>query len=144
MDSIGEIGFGVHLNTLESDTVPFAFAFDEVQRLGFGRSLNVLAQIMHQFLGVSWSSYAQYIFPEEREIQEHLKTLHDFSLSVISDRRDNPPSESSQDLLSLFMLEGKAASDGSNSQIFDDSFLKDIVSNNLIPSTYQYLPFVSI
>ena len=125
MDSIGEIGFGVHLETLKKDFVPFVHAFDEVQRLGYDRNFNPACQVLHQCIGPSWAeSIGQHIFPAEKEIVGHLKTLDEFSFSVISDRRSNPPTESSQDLLSLFMLEG---TEKGQTQGFDDRFLKDII-----------------
>ena len=125
MDSIGEIGFGVHLDTLEKDFVPFVHAFDEAQRLGFLRTMNPICHLLYKAFGPSWSEkVGQYIMSSEKEVNDHLKTLDEFAFSVISERRSNPPSDSSQDLLSLFMIEGEEKGQG---QGFDDDFLKDII-----------------
>jgi fatty acid omega-hydroxylase len=131
MDSIGEIGFGVDLDTLHKDTVPFVHAFDEAQQMGFERQFSPVVGMWSAVFGESWTSFAKHVVPSERKLHGHLAVLDKFALDVISERRlGGGPTQSNQDLLSLFMLAGADTEKGSKG--FSDIFLRDIIMSFII------------
>lgn len=77
LDTIGEIGFGVDLNTIEAGQVPFASAFDTVQNL-----------IPFRMFRPSFGPFDQ-VFQSERAMSKNMKILDDFSAKIISERRAN-------------------------------------------------------
>jgi cytochrome P450 len=115
MDSIGVIGFGQELETLSSDSVPFADAFDRAQKL-----------VAYRFLTPYWyTPLGRMLYSNEREIARHVKTLDDFAFQVIETRRKQIEEKGveREDILSLFMKEQLQLSDRD---------LRDVVMSFLI------------
>jgi hypothetical protein len=99
MDSIGQIGFGVNLDTLNKVHVPVADAFDEAQAKAWVRGMNPLIKWLGPTL--SW-----LLLPSERRYFKNIDILDDFALKVIAERRaDSIDSlKAKKDILSLFLL----------------------------------------
>ena len=111
LDSIGGIGFGVDLNTLGTDRVEFADAFDTFQR-------NIPNRMVRPDLGP-----LKLAFSSEREMRKSLRILNDFSYGIIRDRRQSAELSSRGDILSLFLQADQGLS---------DKFLRDIVMSFFI------------
>ncbi|KAJ3322243.1 Protein kinase alk2 [Boothiomyces sp. JEL0866] len=88
MDSFGEIAFGIEIHSLTRDQVPFAQAFDRIQKVTSQRFFNPFFNITDRIM-----------YPN---VKEDIKLIREFGLKVINDRRQeaNTPRN---DLLSLFM-----------------------------------------
>jgi len=113
MDTIGLVGFGIDLKTLEKDNVPFAKAFDQAQKL-----------ITTRFLRPGWDSpFGKLLYKEERDIEKSISILDAFCKAVIEERRDDKDLESKGDIISLFMQ-----ADGAMS----DKMLRDVVMSFFI------------
>ena len=112
LDTIGEIGFGVDLNTLSTDRVEFADAFDNFQR-------NIPNRLFRPRLG----PLDPILFGSEREMRKSLRILNDFSYEIIRDRRQPADLSSHGDILSLFLQADPGLS---------DKFLRDIVMSFFI------------
>ena len=126
LDSIGNIGFGVELDTLRKEELPFATSFDAAQKIAALR-----------FTKPFWNSVVgQLLYPSEREMARHVTVLNAFASDVISKRRAEFEREKSaaqqqqesnsskhENILSLFMAENLG---------LDDKMLSDIVMSFLI------------
>lgn len=103
LDSIGKIGFGVDIDTLSKDYVPFAYAFDRAQQL-----------VAYRFMCPGWN-YKPFgwIYPTERELARHLKTLNEFAYEIIEKRKNEDVKgiTARGDILSLFLVEKLGLSD---------------------------------
>lgn len=110
LDSIGKIGFGVNIDSLSKDEVPFAHAFDRAQQL-----------IFYRFLSPGWDvKPLGWIYPSERELSRHIKTLDQFAYEIIQKRKreDVTGISAHGDILSLFLAEKLD---------FSDRELRDVV-----------------
>jgi cytochrome P450 len=99
LDSIGRIGFGVELETInKGEDVPFAHAFDRAQVLSAER-----------FLSPGWNVWplGPLLYKGERELKKHIGTLDAFCYEIIAKRKKEMASgEGSQgDILTLFLQE---------------------------------------
>lgn len=97
LDSIGKIGFGVNIDSLSKDDVPFATAFDRAQQL-----------VAMRFVSPFWE-YKPFgwIYSSERELARHIKTLNRFAYEIIEKRQAEIAQGlgSRGDILSLFLAE---------------------------------------
>eukprot|EP00753_Platysulcus_tardus_P021160 PLAT8647.2.p1 GENE.PLAT8647.2~~PLAT8647.2.p1 ORF type:complete len:418 (-),score=184.46 PLAT8647.2:104-1357(-) len=110
LDAIGEIGFGVNLDTINQERVPFAAAFDESQMQS---SLRRSAPL--------WKLLPWWISERERRIRKSVRVLDDFAYKVIRLRKEKKDYSEREDLLSRFMM-----------HIEDEKYLRDIVLNLMI------------
>jgi len=115
MDSIGEIGFGINVNSLggNKEALEFAQSFDMTQETTNWR----------------FYSYPLWKFLPSREFDRNLEILTKFMKNLINERKkDNPKDlEQKTDLLSKFLL----ATD-SEGKPFTEKYLLDILNNFLI------------
>ena len=116
LDTIGGIGFGADLNTLSTDHVEFADAFDNFQRL-------IPTRVFRPLLGPF-----DVILKSERKMRHNLRILNEFSYEIIRERRAAAANSSSGiskkgDILSLFLHADPSLS---------DKFLRDIVMSFFI------------
>ena len=88
MDSFGKIAFGLDLNSLAMNEVPFAKAFDKSQMAVMNRFLNPFQPLVELFTP---------------DIHANFKLVRDFGLKVINDRKSGQIHGKSNDLMSLFM-----------------------------------------
>ncbi|KAJ3308867.1 Protein kinase alk2 [Boothiomyces sp. JEL0838] len=88
MDSFGEIAFGIEIQSLTKDNVPFAQAFDRIQQATSQRFFNPFFSMTDRF-----------IYPN---FDADIKMIREFGLKVINDRRQEV-NVARNDLLSLFM-----------------------------------------
>mmetsp|Transcript_16556 Transcript_16556/g.19834 ORF Transcript_16556/g.19834 Transcript_16556/m.19834 type:complete len:515 (-) Transcript_16556:611-2155(-) len=114
LDTIGDIGFGVDLDTLSKNDVPFSNAFDTAQKH--------IAQ--RASFRPGWE-YLKWLYPAEREITKSIAVLDDFCYKIITDRLALTEEELSLkgDILSLFL---KANNKLSN------KYLRDIIMSFFI------------
>lgn len=92
LDSIGVLGFGVDLGTMQREDVPFVQAFDRVQVNSMQRlfsPVNMLVQINLPYEWYPWAmQYLLWLLPRERQIAADIAVLDAFALKVIHKRRD--------------------------------------------------------
>jgi cytochrome P450 len=119
LDSIATIAFGVDLNCLDQDEVPFAKAFDLCQRV-VDRRFFVPYWKINKFLGIG----------DEGKLKKALKVVNEFAHHVVQERKRLPKEqlETRTDLLSCLMklgcdLEGNK---------FNDNDYRDIILNFII------------
>eukprot|EP00164_Ancoracysta_twista_P000368 GFYU01000506.1.p1 GENE.GFYU01000506.1~~GFYU01000506.1.p1 ORF type:complete len:556 (-),score=171.65 GFYU01000506.1:195-1862(-) len=123
MDSFGEAGFGVTINSLENDrdSQGFAKAFDQAQYT-----------VQLRFLNPLWR-FTQYISPDEYRFRAAIKRLRGFAGRVIEARMKQIEDEGIEtvatqyDILSLFLQRGDE--DG---EPLTKEYLTDIVLNFII------------
>lgn len=112
LDSIGNIGFGVDLNTMTATKeVPFSRAFDEMTQNSALRSLKPGFQ------------YFPYLYASERKVMSSMKVLNRFCYELIADRSKDPTINEKGDILSLFMQ---------TDSTLEKKFLRDIVLSFVI------------
>lgn len=112
LDSIGDIGFGVELDSLNKHSA-FAHAFDRAQDLCLKRF----------YVKPFWDSpLGPYMYKDEPEIAELIRTLNDAMFDIVKHRRENPR-ELGDDILSLFLQEKLG---------FSDAELRDVVFSFII------------
>ncbi|KAJ3268957.1 Protein kinase alk2 [Terramyces sp. JEL0728] len=105
MDSFGEIAFGIEIQSLTKDKVPFAQAFDRIQKVTSERFFNPFFNLTDKF-----------IYPN---FNEDIKLIREFGLQVINDRRKEENLQRN-DLLSLFMnYENEDGSKLTDDQLID-------------------------
>lgn len=138
LDTIGEIGFGKSIGSLEDPTSPFLKSFDRGQQVTFDRwfSLSYILKVsfLTLFLGLkpSWWS--------ERRTQHDFATLDDYSRSVVRElqaamSRDSTKAggiawadiEASKSFVGLFVQDARK-----KGQEPSEDFLRDLVLNFLI------------
>lgn len=105
LDSIGKIGFGVEIDSLSQESVPFAVAFDRAQMLS-----------AYRFLNVGWNiPILGQLYEKEQEMKACIHTLDTFVFDIINRRKlemkQNDQSKWTGDILSLFMAEKLGLSD---------------------------------
>ncbi|CAE7878912.1 CYP86B1 [Symbiodinium microadriaticum] len=112
LDSIGEIGFGASVGSLDNADSPFLNSFDEAQRILFWRFV-IPGWRLLRFLGVGY----------ERKAEAHFKVLKEYSMQIIHELSQKLDTEAGDSFVGLFMK-----SDPSLSR----NFLSDMVLNFLI------------
>lgn len=118
LDGFAKIGFGTELNCMNTDSVPFAVAFDRCQ-----------ATMDFRFWSPLWKLEEMIFFWKKIQIRKDIKTIRDFGLELIKKRRSEGDIDcnSRADLLTLFMrakdAEGKP---------FSDELLCDFILNFII------------
>eukprot|EP00055_Hartaetosiga_balthica_P004255 m.10839 g.10839 ORF g.10839 m.10839 type:complete len:492 (+) comp3733_c0_seq1:76-1551(+) len=119
LESIGQIGYGIHLGCFENK-VDFDFMehFDAAQRV-----------LMDRVLDPTWNvrRYLKFLYPGERELARHVKCLDAFARDVIKKRRAEEDLRDREDLLSRFM-----ALKDENGEALDDTRLRDVIMNFVI------------
>jgi cytochrome P450 len=110
LDAIGEMGFGYNIGSLDKP-VPFSTAFDRAQQIVNNNFDNSLLRF----------------FPD-KEFDKCMKTMWDFTLEIIQQRRKETDLESRNDMLSRFLL----AKDPETNQDLSDKYLSDILLNFFI------------
>eukprot|EP00512_Aurantiochytrium_limacinum_P004853 CAMPEP_0171498550 /NCGR_PEP_ID=MMETSP0958-20121227/7920_1 /TAXON_ID=87120 /ORGANISM="Aurantiochytrium limacinum, Strain ATCCMYA-1381" /LENGTH=533 /DNA_ID=CAMNT_0012032977 /DNA_START=111 /DNA_END=1712 /DNA_ORIENTATION=+ len=92
MDSIGSVGFGVDLKTLDTEeNAWFAESFDNAQKLSFLR----MTKPFYKYLGSFYAS--------EKALAEHIAKMDKFSYGVIDERLREKDLSGKQDILSHFI-----------------------------------------
>jgi len=112
LDSIGEIGFGASVGSLENADSPFLTSFDEAQRSLFWRFLFPGWRLL-RFLGLGF----------ERKAKIHFKILKEYSRQIILDLSQNLDTEAGDSFVGLFMKSDPSLS---------AQFLTDMVLNFLL------------
>ncbi|CAE7864987.1 CYP86A7, partial [Symbiodinium microadriaticum] len=112
LDSIGEIGFGASIGSLENAGSPFLTSFDEAQRSLFWRFMFPGWRLL-RFLGLGF----------ERKARTHFKTLKEYSRQIILDLSQNLDTEAGDSFVGLFMKSDPSLS---------ADFLTDMVLNFLL------------
>jgi len=128
LDTIGEIGFGKCIGSLEDPSSPFLQSFDKAQQIAFQRF------VMPVWRPLRWLGIGQ-----ERETQKHFQLLDEYSRSVAQDLRKGLSRDSSRagiawgdiearkSFVGLFLEDAKKR--GEN---LSDDYLRDLVLNFLI------------
>ncbi|KAJ3267593.1 hypothetical protein HDV01_004670, partial [Terramyces sp. JEL0728] len=109
MDSFGKIAFGYEIDSMLKQTVPFAEAFDRIQKVTSDRFSNPLFKFTDPF-----------IYPG---FNNDIKMIREFGMKIINERRENGQGEQS-DLLSLFM--NCVGDDGS--KLSDDQLIDSVLN----------------
>ncbi|KAF9580032.1 hypothetical protein BGW38_003479 [Lunasporangiospora selenospora] len=117
LDSFGEISFGQSFGCLKNpeDEVHFASAFDRLNTVVFNRLFEGAWKVRE------WVSGMDKIVARDK------KTVTDFAMDIIRERREKGYDKPQKDLLQLFM--DMEADDG---KPLSDEMLKDIVLNMII------------
>lgn len=116
LDTIGEIGFGKSIGSLENSDSPFLKSFDVAQQVAARRFVYPLWQLQKLF-GV-WN---------EQGATGHFKLLEDYSRSIVRELRDGVPGDVGHSFVGLFMREAE-----NKGEAHDEDFMKDMVLNFLI------------
>ncbi|KAI8925019.1 cytochrome P450 [Entophlyctis helioformis] len=118
MDSFGAIAFGISIDSMKRDNVPFADAFDRIQGVIAYRFIQPLWWIEEPLSLFSWL-----------RTRADLKTIRTFASKVIKDRLAEPEGvrEQRTDLLSLFL---KIRDDDGNA--YSEQMQTDAVLNFII------------
>jgi fatty acid omega-hydroxylase len=132
LDGFGKIGFGIELDCMSKDKVPFALAFDRCQ-----------SKIDVRFFNPLWRMEETFNIWKKIELKKDIKTIRDFALGIITSRKAETEEEMSQrnDLLTYFLkLRGE------NGEQLSDQILTDYVLNFIIAGinfTYECLDMYS-
>jgi fatty acid omega-hydroxylase len=119
VDSIGEIGFGTDLNTLENfpEPHPFLNAFDSAQ-------FNVMKRITEPW----WPVMKKIGMGREGQLIKDMKLLNTRSLEIAQKiKKDFEEKGKGSDFLSLFLKKAKE-----EKTVLSDNFLADVALNFLI------------
>jgi fatty acid omega-hydroxylase len=129
LDTIGEIGFGKCIGSLEDSSSPFLESFDRAQQVSLQRIYNPFWQVLRR-LGIG----------EERDACEHFKRLDDYSRSVVRELCSNIASdpatvggvawadiEARKSFIGLFLEDAHK-----RGEHLSETFLRDLVLNFLI------------
>jgi len=127
LDTIGEIGFGKSIGSLEDSTSPFLKSFDRAQQIVFFR-----------FLFAGWKVLRWMGWGFESETAEHFNVLDGYSRNVVRELRDRIANEAGQtptgadfearkSFVGLFLAD--AAKKGAEPT---EDYLRDLVLNFLI------------
>mmetsp|Transcript_37538 Transcript_37538/g.69971 ORF Transcript_37538/g.69971 Transcript_37538/m.69971 type:complete len:492 (+) Transcript_37538:40-1515(+) len=112
LDSIGEIGFGTSVGSLENASSPFLQSFDEAQRIVFWR-----------FWIPGWRLLRLFGLGTESRGREHFKVLRNYSTEIIQDLAQKLDTDAGDSFVGLFMKSDSKLS---------EAFLVDMVLNFLI------------
>lgn len=117
LDTIGEIGFGADIGSLDDPASPFLASFDIVQQVTFLR-----------FIMPFWQLTRLAGAGPERELQKHLALLNDYSLKVVRDLVDKIQGGSEDpSFVGVFLQDAMA-----KNEKLSEKFLRDMVLNFLI------------
>jgi len=112
LDSIGEIGFGADIGSLEKADSPFLKSFDKAQQIILLRFVVPGWQVLRRLgLGMEWGT------------RRHFDLLRDYSKDIVQDLKGSLDSEAGDSFVGLFMKSGEVSS---------DKLLEDLVLNFLI------------
>ncbi|KAL2917027.1 hypothetical protein HK105_203459 [Polyrhizophydium stewartii] len=94
LDGFGQIGFGVELNTMQKDNVPFAAAFDRAQGV-----------MDYRFFSPLWWLEELIVFPRWLQMRRDASTIRSFAADIVRERKAESAAvrDSRSDLLTLFM-----------------------------------------
>lgn len=112
LDSIGEIGFGADIGSLENPVSPFLKSFDEAQRIIFKR-----------FVLPGWRFLRLLGLGPEAQTKHHMKQLRTYSRQIVEQLAKSLDQPAGDSFVGLFMK----AEPG-----LDHEFLADLVLNFLI------------
>ncbi|KAG0278085.1 Protein kinase alk2 [Linnemannia exigua] len=117
LDSFGEVSFGQSFGCLDAPEkeVEFAAAFDRLNMVVFNRLFTPGWQMI------------EWITGRRLQILKDKKTITDFALKIIRDRRINGYNKPQKDLLQLCM-----DMDGEDGRPLSDEMLKDLILNFII------------
>jgi len=128
LDTIGEIGFGKCIGSLEDPSSPFLQSFDKAQQIAFQR-----------FVLPVWRPLRWLGIGHERETRKHFQLLDEYSHSVAQDLRKGlsrdtgragiawEDIETRKSFIGLFLQDAKK-----RGQELSDDYLRDLVLNFLI------------
>ncbi|CAJ1410493.1 unnamed protein product [Effrenium voratum] len=115
LDSIGEIGFGADIGSLEDPSSPFLNSFDDAQRV-----------LLRRFIMPGWKVLRFFGLGFERSFSFHVKLLRRKSRQLVRDLRQKLETQSADtagdSFVGLFMESGE----------FSEEFLSDLVLNFLL------------
>jgi len=115
LDSIGEIGFGTSIGSLEHPESPFLKSFDEAQRVMFRR-----------FIFPGWRLLRLLGLGFEKDSRHHIRVLKEYSSDLVEDLRGKLDTQAGDSFLGLFMKSRASGLPASK------DFLIDMVLNFLI------------
>jgi len=116
LDSIGEIGFGSDIGSLEHADSPFLKSFDTAQQV-----------VLFRFLIPGWQFMRLFGIGTESGVAKHFKLLQDYSMKLVQILKSKLDSAAGDSFVGLFIKGAKE--DG---QPADDAFMRDLVLNFLI------------
>eukprot|EP00746_Dinoflagellata_sp_MGD_P027051 gnl/MRDRNA2_/MRDRNA2_163744_c0_seq1.p1 gnl/MRDRNA2_/MRDRNA2_163744_c0~~gnl/MRDRNA2_/MRDRNA2_163744_c0_seq1.p1 ORF type:complete len:530 (+),score=82.30 gnl/MRDRNA2_/MRDRNA2_163744_c0_seq1:82-1671(+) len=127
LDTIGEIGFGKSIGSLEDATSPFLQSFDRAQEI-----------VMFRFLNPFWWIYRFLKSGTERDTKEHMTRLDQYSREVARDLQslfkkeaENPQEANTTGALKSFVGMFLADAQKRKGNV-DETQLRDLVLNFLI------------
>lgn len=112
LDSIGEIGFGADIGSLQSADSPFLHAFDKAQQI-----------ILYRFVIPGWHFFRALGLGTEWGTRKNFKLLRDYSKRIVKDLKENVEAEAGDSFVGLFMKSG---------EVHSTTLLQDLVINFLI------------
>lgn len=112
LDSIGEIGFGADIGSLENPVSPFLKSFDEAQRIIFKR-----------FVLPGWRLFRLLGLGPEAQTRRHMRALRSYSRRIVEDLAEALEKPAGDSFVGLFMK---------NEPGLHPEFLADLVLNFLI------------
>lgn len=118
LDSIGEIAFGVTIDSLRQPDTPFARAFDDAQ-----------STVDLRFTTPLWWAF-KWVLPREYKLRRSIKVLDAFCYDLIRQRRQEGGYLRRHDVLSRFM--SMTDEHGAPLHLHDDKYLRDVVLNFII------------
>lgn len=116
LDTIGEVGFGRNIGSLEDPENPFLKSFDRAQQISVLRFMLPFWQL-RRWLGLG----------SERGASFHFKQLADYSMETVQMLKADMSGEKGDSFVGLFIEEAKK-----KGETCDDEYLKDLVLNFLI------------
>lgn len=121
LDTIGEIGFGKGIGSLEDPSSPFLKSFDRAQQISFWRFVNPL-----------WPLFRALGVHSEKETKEHFRLLDTYSRSVARELcdatdQDSTNGEARKSFVGLFLQDAKK-----RGEVLTEEYLRDLVLNFLI------------
>jgi fatty acid omega-hydroxylase len=136
LDSIGEIAFGINVDSQHKEEVEFAKAFDTGQLVAVQRFFDVGWRFERLFTRCLPFA-AQALGLNEAKLQSAVQVMNKFADDIIKERRKDDIS-SRRDILSMFMKyrgeEGDVAGGGSDGKenSLSDKYLRDVIMNYMI------------
>jgi len=112
LDSIGEIGFGADVGSLEHANSPFLASFDRAQQI-----------CMLRFVIPGWPIFRLLGLGTEWGTRRHVGALRDYARTIVRDLKGTLEHEAGDSFVGLFMKSGEEHS---------DKLLEDLVLNFLI------------
>jgi fatty acid omega-hydroxylase len=116
LDTIGEVGFGKNIGSLENASSPFLKAFDRAQQIAVLR-----------FMVPAWQLFRMFGIAHEADSRSTNKLLADYSKTVVQELQSNLNTEAGDSFVGIFMKEASK-----KGEPFDENFMKDMVLNFLI------------